>query len=143
MDRIQSFQTNVNDSSLYLAPSKIGGEHFVAVISISLRGYPEVAPQKTFCSFVRRDFSSARKFFGRFENFSKTRSARRRRFHQKIIEIGAILAIFELFKVLLFGKISIKKHEKNPHATFGRIQPIVPGFISKPFINRTFPGTFV
>ena len=60
-------------------------------------------PQKTFCLFVRRDVSSARKCFGRFEHFSKTRSARRRRFRQKIIEIGAILAIFKPFEVLLFG----------------------------------------
>ena len=53
-------------------------------------------------SFVRRDFWSARKFFGRSENFSKTRSARRGRFRQKIIEIGAILAIFEPFEVRKF-----------------------------------------
>ncbi len=32
---------------------------------------------------------------------------------------------------------------KKSHATFWRIWPIVPGFISKPFTNRTFPGTFV
>ena len=43
--------------------------------------------------FRRREF-----FFGS-TNFSKTRSARRRRFRQKIIEIGAILAIFEPFEV--------------------------------------------
>ena len=29
------------------------------------------------------------------------------------------------------------------HTTFGRIKPIVPGFISKPNTNRRFPGTFV
>ena len=36
-----------------------------------------------------------------------------------------------------------QKDEKNSHATFWRIQPNVPGFISKPFTKRTFPGTFV
>ena len=29
------------------------------------------------------------------------------------------------------------------HATFGRIKPIVPGFILKPFTSRRFLGTFV
>ena len=36
-----------------------------------------------------------------------------------------------------FGRAKIR------HATFGRIKPNVPGFISKPLTNRTFPGTFV
>ena len=53
--------------------------------------------------------TKARKFFRRREpkkqrraNFSKTRSARRRRFRQKIIEIGAILVIIRPFEV--FGR---------------------------------------
>ena len=33
--------------------------------------------------------------------------------------------------------------QKMKYATFTRIQTNVPGFISKPMSNRTFPGTFV
>ena len=40
-------------------------------------------------------------------------------------------------------KNSDGKVEKMQIATFWRIQPNVPGFISKPFMKRTFPGTFV
>ena len=32
---------------------------------------------------------------------------------------------------------------KFSYATFGRIRPNVPGFISKPLMKRNFPGTFV
>ena len=39
--------------------------------------------------------STTRKNFRRRENFRKTRSGRRDRFRQKIVKIGAILAIFE------------------------------------------------
>ena len=69
-----------------------------------------VAPQKTFFrlffrSFARREnFSSARNFFFRRENFrprenlGKKNLSRRDRFRPKIVEIGAILAIFEPFE---------------------------------------------
>ena len=46
-----------------------------------------------------RSGSVRRKFFRRRENFWKTRSGRRDRFRQKIVKIGAILAIFESFEV--------------------------------------------
>ena len=104
-----------------------------------------------FCNFVSKGalmsrralMSSARQFFRPRETFSKDRSGRSDQNRPRIIKIGAILAIFDPFKVLQFGKNLDQKDEKNPHATFGRIQPIVPGFMLKPFINRTFPGTFV
>ena len=55
----------------------------------------------------------------------------------KIIEIGPILAIFKLFEILEdFGQ----KHEKNPHATFERISPIVPGFVRIWLQFAQFPG---
>ena len=46
-----------------------------------------------------RSGSVRRKFFRRRENFWKTRSGRRDRFRQKMVKIGAILAIFESFEV--------------------------------------------
>ena len=40
-------------------------------------------------------------------------------------------------------KIFGRTDGKISHATFGRIRPNVPGFISKPIMKRNFPGTFV
>ena len=55
-------------------------------------------------SFARRGkFFGGAKIFRRRENFRKKSLGRRERFRQKIVEIGAILAIFEPFEVLLFG----------------------------------------
>lgn len=50
----------------------------------------------------------------------------RNRFRPKITEIGAILAILSHSKFCCRQHL-VKNHEKNPHATFWRIQPIVPG----------------
>ena len=68
-----------------------------------------------------RKFSVVAKKNQRRANFSKTRSARRRRFRQKIIEIGAILAIFEPFegwkiRVPLLGEFSRSSRDlyRNP-----------------------------
>ena len=44
-------------------------------------------------------FLATRKFFRSRENFGKKRLGRRDRFRPKIVEIGAILAIFEPFEV--------------------------------------------
>ena len=55
---------------------------------------------KNFCtnrSFVR---SLVAEIFRQLENFRKTRSGRRERFLPKIVEIGAILAIFRPFEDL-------------------------------------------
>ena len=86
------------------------------------------------------NFSCGHLFLSRFDfdarNFLQKNLGRRDRFRPKIVEIGAILGIFEPFEIL-----KIKK--KSPHATFWRIWPIVPGFISKPLTKRPFPGTFV
>ena len=46
-----------------------------------------------------RKIFPTRKIFRRRENFEKTRSGRRDRFRQKIVKIGAILAIFGPFEV--------------------------------------------
>ena len=51
---------------------------------------------------VRLD--STRIFFRRREHLKKTRSGRRDRFRPKIVEIGAILTIFEPFKVRKFTR---------------------------------------
>ena len=51
-------------------------------------------------SFVRREIClSTRKCFRRRENFKKESLGRRDRFRPKIVEIGAILAIFGPFEV--------------------------------------------
>ena len=39
-------------------------------------------------------------------------------------------------------KIFGRTDGKISHATYGRIRPNVPGFISKPIMKRNFPGTF-
>ena len=76
-------------------------------------------------SFVRRSFATifplARFFFRRRENFWKQSLGRRDRFHPKIVEIGAILAIFEPFEVLeihmpLFGEFGRSSRDlyRNP-----------------------------
>ena len=51
--------------------------------------------------FAAKIFVDA-KFFSARQIFSKTKSGRRDRFRQKIIKIGAILAIFEPFEVRKF-----------------------------------------
>ena len=61
--------------------------------------YSKTNTCKLFCSlvrpsFVRRDFFVDAKFFGRRQHFGKTNLGRRDRFGQKIVGIGAILAIF-------------------------------------------------
>ena len=53
---------------------------------------------------VRRDFFSSTRKFRRRENFRTIRSGHRDRFRPKIVEIGAILAIFEPFKVRKFTR---------------------------------------
>ena len=53
-------------------------------------------------SVHRENFSSTRKKNRRREHLSETTSGRRDRFRQKIIKIGAILAIFEPFEVRKF-----------------------------------------
>ena len=70
-----------------------------------------------------KNFPTARKI-------RKKSSERRDRFRQKIVEIGAILAIFEPFEVL-----------ENSHATFWRIRPIVPGFRRLLITIQSNPGT--
>ena len=66
-------------------------------------------PGKSFCLVPRPiggdvllgrsdNFSATRKFFRRRENFEKKSLERRDRFRQKIVKIGAILAIFEPFE---------------------------------------------
>ena len=72
------------------------------VLCPSIRFRLRVTPQKTFFvrSFVR---SFVAKIFGRRENFWKKSLGRRDRFRQKIVKIGAILAIFEPLQVFLFG----------------------------------------
>ena len=65
-----------------------------------------VTPQKTFFrlffrSFARREsreFFVAAKIFRPRENLGNKSLSRRDRFHSKIVEIGAILAIFEPFE---------------------------------------------
>ena len=54
--------------------------------------------------FVRREnFSSAQFVFNDAKNLAKTNLSRRDRFRQKIVEIGAILAIFKPFEVWKFA----------------------------------------
>ena len=72
--------------------------------------------------------------------FLKNRSARRDQNRPRIVKIGAILAIFEPFEVLLFGQNLDQKDEENPHATFWRIQLIVPGFYRNSSQTELSPG---
>ena len=73
-------------------------------------------------SFARRGkFFGGAQIFRRRENFRKNGLGRRERFRQKIVEIGAILAIFEPFEVLkihmqLFGEFrrSFRDLYRNP-----------------------------
>ena len=73
-------------------------------------------------SFARRGkFFGGAKIFRRRENFRKKSLGRRERFRQKIVEIGAILAIFEPFEVLeihmpLFGEFGRSSRDlyRNP-----------------------------
>ena len=89
-------------------------------ITIRLRRLPD-----TFWHLVRsivrasRIFFVAAKIVSSARKFGEKNWGRCDRFRPKIVEIGAILAIFEPFEKL-----------KNSLATFGRIQPIVPGFVA-------------
>ena len=89
-------------------------------------------PGKSFCLVPRPiggdvllgrsdNFSATRKFFQRRENFEKKSLERRDRFRQKIVKIGAILAIFDPFegweiRVPLFGEFSRSSRDlyRNP-----------------------------
>ena len=61
-----------------------------------------------------------------------------------ILAISIVLAgnLDDLVGNATLSKMMYEK-QKIKHATFGRIKTNVPGFISKPVSNRTFPGTFV
>ena len=62
---------------------------------------------------------------------------------QTIDLVETIRTVQKLSKSELSSQFLSRSKFENSLATFGRIQPIVPRFISKPFINRTFPGMFV
>ena len=61
----------------------------------------------------------------------------------KNIWVGAIDFIKKLRKSELSSRFLSRSKFENSLATFWRMWPIVPGFISKSFTNRTFPGTSV
>ena len=77
-------------------------------------GAPRMPPtprrrfREVFAKFSRIFVENAGAIF-----FSKNRSRRRDQFGPKIVKIRAILAIFEPFEILLFGKISRKIREKS------------------------------
>ena len=94
--------------------------------------------------FRRREhFLAARKFFHVTKISEKQMWVDARNFVTKIIEIGAILTIFELFEVFAVQQKTLTKWMGGKNTIFWRIQPIVPGFMLKPFTKRTFTGTFV
>ena len=72
----------------------------------------------------RENFSSTRKFRQR-ENFGKKSSGRRDRFHQQIIEIGAILAIFEPFENSRFLGRQLLVAPKSQSLTTSRSKKLV------------------
>ena len=69
---------------------------------------------KTSTTTTSRLFWPTRKFFRRRENFRKKRSGRRDRFSAKIVEIGAILAIFEPFEVRNFARHFLANSAHRP-----------------------------
>ena len=72
-----------------------------------------------------RLFWPTRKFFRRRENFRKKRLGRRDRFGAKIVEIGAILAIFEPFELRKFARHFLANSVDRPRtwANLIRIRP--------------------
>ena len=95
-------------------------------VCTSPRPTPYLSILRTFRSLARwrarrANFSSTRKFRRR-ENFRKKNLGRRDRFPAKIVEIGAILAIFEPFEVRKFRTPFLANSADRPRIWVNRNQ---------------------